>query len=236
MTTVDDGTEVLRRRLEPLRASWIEYFTSAIADARERGPLHVEPAMRDGDGNVVQEGPLATGLRPDFVQEVDGAPDGLYVDAPMVEGQVTYGFELNSSVACEVFPFRWQDFRVRLMPADGLDLAPLSAWFWEWFDANDLNDVDGDGFFGVVHWLGEPVAGETGVMVDVDLGSAPVDAFLALLDAVSKAGATRLVIWSPQHEGDDPLAIVSDTGELPPWDASDTADGDAVSDPDSNAT
>jgi len=57
----------------------------------------------------------------------------------------------------------------------------------EWFDPEDQNPLDPVGLYGVVHFASDPEAVESSKFF-VDMGSAPVEALLALMSHLSDAG------------------------------------------------
>jgi hypothetical protein len=69
---------------------------------------------------------------------------------------------------------------------------PLQAWFHRWFRPDE--DGTGDSLLGAVHFLSDPKVSEYKVGFEVDLGSAPVEAFEELLDAVEALGGRRCEI------------------------------------------
>jgi Lon protease-like protein len=77
--------------------------------------------------------------------------------------------------------------------AIGGDLQPakkaVGEWYWKWFDKEGGWPSDEAGLHGVVHEL---TFDPDGASFDVDLGSAPVEAFEELLDVFSTTGVERV--------------------------------------------
>ena len=69
---------------------------------------------------------------------------------------------------------------------------PLQHWFWHWFkeNAGEHNEA----LAGAVHFLSDPEVSDGAVTFAVDLGTAPVEAFEDLLDALETMGARRCEI------------------------------------------
>jgi hypothetical protein len=89
-----------------------------------------------------------------------------------------------------VAPFLWDAVALRvggLVPAQvGSVVAP---WFMDWFDPEDANRENEEGLFGVVHFASDPRPEGALVAVELDLGSAPVQALEDLLLRLAAAGA-----------------------------------------------
>jgi hypothetical protein len=101
-------------------------------------------------------------------------------------------FAWSGELTVTLGPFQWDNLTVRIPAAEGpADYGPLVDWFREWF----REDEDGAGeLLGVVHFLSDPEAAEGEVRLTADLGSAPVEAFEGLLDAVAALGVAKAVL------------------------------------------
>jgi len=181
----------LRALLKEVREHYVQRLRGAIASfqAEEGMQVATEVALRDETGQVIVEGALDLPMRVDAVLfPPNGDPEAL-----TVEEEVGYGFAPRTFTwdGLEVIlgPFSWQDLLIKLadVPED-VDWSPLRDWFVEWF----REEEDGDGhLLGVIHFLSDPeLAGESRDLV-VDLGSAPVEAFEGLLDAIAAVGVTQ---------------------------------------------
>ena len=91
-----------------------------------------------------------------------------------------------------VYPVTWEVFLVWVRQRDP-DWAVLDAWRAKWIDPErEADPADEDGLHGVVHFLGPPVAEGGGYLLEVDFGSAPIEALTELLDALADGGATEI--------------------------------------------
>ena len=72
--------------------------------------------------------------------------------------------------------------------------AGLTDWFLKWFDIDDTNELNEEGFYGVTHFLSDPEPIPAGQRVIVDFGSAPVQAFSELVEGLSRSGAARIEV------------------------------------------
>jgi hypothetical protein len=73
-------------------------------------------------------------------------------------------------------------------------LAPLQSWFLRWFDADDVHELNSEGFYGVVHFMSDPAFQADETCITVDMGSAPMQAFEELIDALGELGVPRAAV------------------------------------------
>ena len=149
---------------------------------------HVEPAFRNQDGELALEGALNLPCRADYIpREGDGRP-------ATVDSTSRVDFE-TISVAyrdCDVLigPFVWDWVVITVSGLPEQEVAEVAKdWFFRWFDPEDTNDANGEGLYGVVHFLGEPKVVSEGIELTIDLGSAPPEALDELLERISSQGA-----------------------------------------------
>lgn len=176
--------------LDRTRALYVEELARVVAETE--GAL-AEVALRGASGSVATEGALDLGMRIDLVvvrgeKVVDrrhvATSKGLRFEPIHVRAQ---GLEL------ELHPFSWDGFRLELH-GGSTDLGPFASWFAQWF--GDDVEPGADGLRHVVHFLSDPEVTSVGRSFEVDLGSAPVEAFVSLVDACARVGATRVVVRS----------------------------------------
>ena len=72
----------------------------------------------------------------------------------------------------------------------------VSAWLGRWMDVDDERKPGRDGLHRVVHFASDPAKRGKGVALAIDLGSAPPEALVDLLDALAAVGARRVRIAS----------------------------------------
>ena len=110
-------------------------------------------------------------------------------------GEVAEGPQVGAMQAGEIevaiFPFLWEACRIWLRHKDP-DWSGLHNWFDRWMDLEGKRDTDEDGLSGVVHFCSEPLAEGGGYLVELDLGSAPVEAFTDLMIVFAQMGATEV--------------------------------------------
>ncbi len=91
-------------------------------------------------------------------------------------------------------PIAWNGVDFRVAPI--LDRAELEAWALKWLDVNDERDQDENGLQGVIHSVTEPKANGQLMEFSVDFGSAPVEAFEALVATLWSTGAKQIEVRS----------------------------------------
>jgi hypothetical protein len=66
----------------------------------------------------------------------------------------------------------------------------------EWFDEHESKPADEDGLAGVLHNMTQPSNNAEFRTFSVDFGSAPVDAFFKLLEALASTGVREVAVGS----------------------------------------
>ncbi len=187
---------MLGQILDQIRDYYINRFIDAINEhsGTDGATVVHEPAYCDAEGAVVTVGELALPSRGDLLVIRDGAvTDSLQIDT---EGMLSFepiAFEWpENQLNVDLRPFQWNWIELRIF---GLraepDWTPLCDWFIRWFQEEDPAE---DELLGGVHFLSDPKHGHDYSQVSIDLGTAPVESFEELLDAVGELGATRVQI------------------------------------------
>lgn len=181
----------LGQLLDRIRAPGIERLDAALTEAMKApgARVFVEPALRTKTGELAREGRLGLPLRGDLF---DGTTM-VRVDCPRMLSFEPFEFAWAGSLRVRMGPFTWDACPFRLEGAPPA-WAPLTDWFARWFDEADRRTPAYDGFYGVIHFLADPEPDGEAFRSSVDFGSAPVEAFEQLLDAVAALGVRRLQI------------------------------------------
>ncbi|MBX2800462.1 MAG: hypothetical protein KTR31_22480 [Myxococcales bacterium] len=174
--------------LERIRTLYVEQLARALAETEH---AQGEVALRHGTGEIGREGALDLGMRIDVVVVQDGEALRQFHVASSTRMQFEPVSVQYDTIQLELRPFAWDGATLQLT-GQSLDLQPLVTWFTQWFGDEDA--AGEDGLKGVVHFLSDPVEEPDGLSFEVDLGSAPVQALVTLLDAAVSSGATRVVI------------------------------------------
>jgi hypothetical protein len=190
--------------LDEVRAFYLKEFASAAAYLAEDGSeVWFEPAIRDEQGNLAYDGPLNLPMRADLISVRDGEPqDRLQVDTEAMLSFDAFSFEWPGGVELRLAPFQWEVCAVRAKCVKvPVDWSPLKRWFLKWFDTEDTNKPNPQGFFEVLHFMSEPTLQGQTLSVSVDLGTAPVEAFEELIDALRNIGAAEVEVGN-ENNGD----------------------------------
>ncbi|MEZ4376230.1 MAG: hypothetical protein R3B07_35830 [Polyangiaceae bacterium] len=182
--------------LERVRALNVDALASAV---KEEPEAFVEPAFRCEDGSLAVEGPFDLPLRADLVQrEGDHAGDSVMVDPPRMVTFESLSFRIEQC-HLSLEPFGWDNALVVARPLTLSAVTPLRDWFLRWFDPEDEAELHEDGLYHVVHFLSDPEEADGALQFIVDFGSAPVDAFDALIDTLITQGATHIAVSHSPH-------------------------------------
>ncbi len=167
------------------------YLQRLRAELREAPKPIAEPAFRKKDGSLAREGPLELPLRGDLYAH----GEMIAVDTEKMLAFDALEFHWTEELAVTLEPFKWNELSLELTGLGScVDWDPLADWFEKWFDGDDKLKPGPDGLCGVVHFLSDPEIQDDSIHFAIDLGSAPVEAFEELLDAVDALGAPRVKI------------------------------------------
>ena len=187
---------MLGQLLDEIRDYYINRFIDAINEQSlaDGVTLTHEPAFCDSNGDVVIEGELEVPSRVDLLVISDGAvSDSILIDTDGILSFEPIAFDWpENDLNVDLHPFQWNWMQVRIFGLKtNTDWAPIRDWFIGWFQEND--PADGE-LLGGVHWLSDPEYGDDYSQLSIDLGTAPVESFEELLDAIGQMGATRVQI------------------------------------------
>ncbi|MEQ9501014.1 MAG: hypothetical protein RIT81_29370 [Deltaproteobacteria bacterium] len=183
----------LNELLEDIRTMYVDDLVAAASALKGQGDVRLEAALRDEAGALVREGPHGLGMRVDIAVLGEDATTHAVDSERMIDfepGELEY-----ENLVVEIAPFMWDAVKLRLEPADA-KVEPFVAWFERWF----ASDEEGDAPYGVVHFMSDPAVEDGALEIDLDLGSASVDAFEDLLDACVAAGVTNAWLGTPTEE------------------------------------
>lgn len=179
--------------LTQIRDYYLARLTGAAEEAAaDADSVVLEPCLRDSEGNAVREGEHGLGMRVDVV--VIAAGDAVRTlsvetDRELAFPAVTFAWSPGLEVVLR--GFAWQRCPLRLA-GSALNPRPLFEWFEKWFDADDERPLDERGLQGVVHFMSDPAMAANSMILEVDFGSAPIEAVEELLDVAATAGASTI--------------------------------------------
>jgi hypothetical protein len=184
--------------LDEVRALYLSQFAEAAQELMRAEGVRVlsETALRDPEGRPLFEGELGLPMRIDLVAcSQDGGNRTLSVDSQRLLKFDEVSFQWSRTLRVILRPFFWDSLSLRF--AQPAVWPPLVEWFARWF-REDEDGLDGAPL-GVVHFMSDPSVVSEGASMTIDLGSAPVESFEDLLDAVDEAGVREVVIDRPMQ-------------------------------------
>ncbi len=182
--------------LDQIRDYYVNRFIDAINEHSSDDGVTVrhEPAFCDAKGDVVTEGALALPVRGDLLL----VRDGVVFQSVSVDTRGMLSFEPiafdwpENNLSVDLSPFQWNWMQLRIFGLEAeADWTPIRDWFIGWFQEDDPPDGE---LLGGVHFLSDPEYGHDYSQLSIDLGTAPVESFEELLDAIGQMGATRVHI------------------------------------------
>jgi hypothetical protein len=189
--------------LDDIRARYLTELRECIAYVKQNGMEAIcESAYRDENGALARDGTLNLPTRLDVAGLVDGeGKDNICVDSITMLSFDPMDFEWTDGLPIRLAPFTWDacDIRAFGIPETS-DWSHLRRWFDHWFDGEDTRQPDERGLYGVIHSLSDPQREDNSIVMRVDFGSAPEEAFEELLDALRDSGATKIEIGH-DHDG-----------------------------------
>lgn len=188
-TRVKGDGVVPRAAIEPARAIYVAQLQRVMT---AMGDPHIEPALRQSDGSLATDGEFELPYRVDLMPEDGG--ESIMVDSP-TRSPIAPWEALIGSVQLSVAPFVWDYATVSILGLpQGVTWEPLRQWFLRWFDTVDEAPLNEEGLYGVVHYMADPKAIAGGTSFTIDFGSAPLESFDSLIDALVSMRPRRIEI------------------------------------------
>jgi hypothetical protein len=189
---------VTNRRLVELAAgahdSYLRHYRAVLAKERGAHERVVAELLIEPGGN--SDTLVRRLLRVDVIWGDVAAPHIIAVqDTPVATDQAA--LVAPGPPPLEVFPFVWNACEF-IWPSPVAFGQEFENWYERWMDLPECRSEDDDGLSGVVHSVTSPGARAGGWGIEVDFGSAPVEAMLELvqLPAFANAGSTRVGSFS----------------------------------------
>lgn len=187
---------VLGQLLNQIRDYYVSRFIDAVNEHSGIVGVTVahETAFCNAKGEVVAAGELSLPARGDLLLVRDGAvSDSVRIDTNGMLSFEPIAFSwAESNLNVDLRPFQWNWMQLRIFGLQpNPDWTPIRDWFIRWFQENDPAE---DELLGGVHCLTDPKEGDGCSLVSIDLGTAPVESFEELLDAIGQLGADRVQI------------------------------------------
>jgi hypothetical protein len=177
--------------LDRTRDLYCRIFSETLDKLAKESPgdVHSEVALRDASGRPVGGGPLDLPLRVDMILLSSGR--SISVDSDRIISFSPISFMWADELAVRLGPFHWDQVTVRFpCTVPPASWAPLCDWFRRWYQEEE--DSDSKSLLGVAHFLSDPKLSDGWGSFEADLGSAPVEAFEQLLDAIQAIGVREV--------------------------------------------
>lgn len=191
--------------ISAVRERYVEVYRATI---RQHGPtvqrLIAEPLVRAEGGETVPVDYLV--FRADLIVTVNDQPQaGALAPMPPVD---TPGLVVNypDGQQLSVQRFAWDDCVMIMQPPPTTD-EPILQWLRTWRDRAG-ETPDADGLVGAVHSLTPPRTDGTSLLLVADFGSAPPEAFTALIAALLKSGIREIRITTTPQTPSPPSGVV----------------------------
>ena len=182
--------------LDRVRTYYTSRLSAALRElAMEPGTsVFPEAALRAADGTVVREGELHLPYRVDAcVGDQRSVTRTVMVDTEGMLSFEPFAFVWPGGMQVTMRPFRW-DYCSVTAEARPDSYDRLREWFADWFKEADDSVREHGELLEAVHFMSDPQADGTLRTLLIDLGSAPVAAFEALLDALRDSGQREITI------------------------------------------
>jgi hypothetical protein len=167
-------------------------YVTRLSQAATEADCHVEPAMCGSDGIPVRDGVLDVPCRYDLVRRDTGTPSRIDAAAQILLDPLRIAL---GGAVLSISAFSWDGLTLDVSGMSEADTKVLMRnWFLGWFDEDDANPQNGDGLYGVVHFISDPVQVEDALRFQIDLGSAPAESLSELLGHLLSQGATTLAL------------------------------------------
>ena len=102
-------------------------------------------------------------------------------------------FVLSGGIEVHQKSFSWEALRVEFSSRE-FAIEQLGTWLHRWLDPDETRSAGADGLSGVVHDLSWSFMEPDAWGLDLDLGSAPIDALSELLDVLSRGGVRSITL------------------------------------------
>ena len=180
--------------LDQIRALYCDAFATVVADCSTDRTVVSEAVYLSEDGSLNVEGNFSLPARADVFVFADGSvEEAIQVDTERMISFAPVSFEWEKGLHVTLAPFQWNWCELSVT-GSSLDVTHLVSWFESWFK-KEIESASGEPI-SAVHFMSDPEVSERTISTEIDLGTAPVEAIEALLDACKSAGATSVTLGS----------------------------------------
>ena len=186
-----------------MREAYVDYFRSALQEHRAKGAICTPEVWVNLNCDPGEDTPMDQ-LCIDIVADSDeGAANVCITSGPPEPSGVIETLSIGST-AVKIYKSTWDTLSVWVRHSDP-DWHALEPWKEKWIDPA-RGPEDGDELQGVAHYLSAAVSEGGGFLFETDLGSAPVEALIELLETLVDCGATEIELG--RSDGSDMPAEV----------------------------
>ena len=190
----------LEEFLSPVRDLYMSRYFRRQKKWRKIGyDVEAEPKIRDMDGKVVRDGVLNLPRRSDFGLMTNNGPQ--YRDLGEICNMMFEPMVITAGSRSTVVinPFCWKALTVSFDADDDTQrLKLVRQWYLEAFQTLRLEgDPDVNG---TVHSLTGPKFQDDRWVIEIDMGSAPISVFAALLDLLVSNGVENVFVGDAIEE------------------------------------
>lgn len=178
--------------LEPVRDIHVAGLLELMARELTLGAdVEAEPVDRGADGRIRRHPPLDLPRRHDLRVAREGRVLTLRAPNHATLRFAPIDHAISDVSSLRIAPFCWGAVTLLARGAAGApNWTPVRRWFLEWFQAR-FGEESPD-LLGVAHAVDGPVAEKDGWRFTIDLGSASVAGFLAMVDAFGQTGCAEI--------------------------------------------
>lgn len=181
-----------------VRQAYVDGLRALIDAKRAESSLvgvEVDVEAREGAGGVPEV------LRFDLVVGSSEKPQAVVFRNDPPEGALI-GVLRAGALEVAVFPFAWETCLIWFRHPEP-DTADFKPWRAKWFDRAEKTP-DGHELSGIVHYVSPLVREGRGHLMEIDFGSAPVEAFTDFLETLGTMGATDVRVGMSDGSELDP--------------------------------
>lgn len=110
-------------------------------------------------------------------------------------------FRTPNGTTVSVHALAWESCAIHIHDPN-FDLHAIGSWLTRWLDPDETRAPDSDGLSSVIHGIAWQTNAEA-LVLRVDFGSAPTDAFFELISVISENGSKYIEV-DTDEEGEDP--------------------------------
>lgn len=200
---MNSGHQNIRALIRPLRKAHLAQLMRRFAHLTDEDfVFDTEAIGRDSRGNVARADVLNLPYRSDFEIREHNDVFSVNLTENLSEDFDPTTLWLSEDQAITFRPFAWNALVIGFhMDGKVRQLQALRHWYLEWFQSRLF--VDAPALCGTVHQITGPVKDDDFWTIKVDLGTAPEEAVVELLDALIACGVTNIEFRSAvgaEHE------------------------------------